>query len=681
MFAIYRARCKLKKINLLSSTRNVGLVPKWMSPKQKKTVTKAYLERKEKQRAKRLFKFKGTPILIREHLSAKGIANLLGVRTIDVLKILIALDVAPESSDDLLPTELVDIICSEFGRVPVRGIEGEDVYPRPKPTEQDKFPKRPATVVIMGHVNHGKTTLLDTLRKSREKLTDQEAGGITQRMSAFSVPVKSETITFLDTPGHAAFQQMRERGANLADIGILVVDADRGVQEQTVSSAQALKQAEIPIIVALNKCDKSSARPKRCKEQLANIGLIPEDSGGTVPTAKISALTGDGIEDLKELLLTQAGVMDLKADRSGNAEFVVLESRIHPHYGVLCSIIVQIGTLKINDWFVAGIRAGKVRWIFQDDKQVKEGLPGYPLEISGIKDRDQAPKPGDYGIVVPEKKAAAVAEFRKELSTFHENLDTQLDKDELRKQQLEQERADRAYAISQGLNDDEYVRKVNAERESKVKQVPLMLKVDIGGSIEAVQNFIDSLPTDELNVQVVRTGIGDVNDNDVRIAATGTPKAHIIAFNVSTPESVRALAAASEIHIVYFNVIYKVFDWIKSFCSKLLPPTISFNDLATCQVKQIFEMTVRGEDVRIAGCTVLKGVVKRGATVQVRKLTTGETIYTGKIRQLRHLKEDVKSVSSGMECGIMLADDFQAFSVGDYIVAVEEILKYRNFAP
>jgi len=245
---------------------------------------------------------------------------------------------------------------------------------------------------------------------------------------------------------------------------------------------------------------------------------------------------------------------------------------------------------------------------------------------------------------------------------------------------LNKKKTDRAYAISQGLNDDEYVRKVNEERETKIKQVHFLLKADIGGSIEAVQSFIDILPNDELNIRLVRTGIGDVNENDVRIAANGAPKASIIAFNVSTPESIKALAAASEIVITHVNIIYKAFDWIKAHCSKLLPPIMSYNDLATCQIKQVFDMTVRGEDIRIAGCTVLKGVVKRGATVQVRKMDSNEAIYTGKIRQLRHLKDDVKSVSSGMECGILLAKEFNNYTVGDYIVAVEEVVKYRSFA-
>eukprot|EP01127_Copromyxa_protea_P019938 TRINITY_DN6570_c0_g1_i1.p1 TRINITY_DN6570_c0_g1~~TRINITY_DN6570_c0_g1_i1.p1 ORF type:complete len:730 (+),score=194.63 TRINITY_DN6570_c0_g1_i1:18-2207(+) len=635
--------------------------------------TKAYIQKREKKRAALLMKKAGLPIDLPPHASAKDLARLLGVKTVELIKILIGLGIAPRSSEELLLPEVVDLLCSEFHRVPNRGIVDMDLYPRPPPGDNDVFPPRPPVVTILGHVNHGKTTLLDALRAGNKSIADTESGGITQHMGAFSVLTKSgEKLTVLDTPGHAAFEAMRERGAKLADIAILVVDGTRGVQPQTITSYRYLRSAGIPIVVAVTKADRKGFKFKQTKTELTQLGLNLEE--GNTPAIAISAVSKEGIPELIDAILLEAGLMDIKADKEGRAEVVVLETRIDKARGLVSSGVVKCGTFKKNSLFVVAKAIGKVRRIFNPEgKLVDCAYPGDPIEFTGYDSKDKLPNPGDVLIVVEtERIAKDTAAFRERKEQELERGRTQIEDQEAKLEEKEKENLDKLFALENGLDADQYVKLKREEREAlKPREVPIILKADVSGSIEAIGQQIKLLPRDQLNVKIVQKGIGPISDADVRIAMATENKCMILGFHVPVSESAKGLANQHDITIETFDIIYGLLDYITGFCASLLPPDLKYIDVASAEIKQVFEIKKGGSKTIIAGCLVKKGSLKRGADVQVRRGEDGEVVWTGKIRQLRFQKEVVKVMESGRECGVLFTNDFSGFEEGDLIVAVE----------
>jgi translation initiation factor IF-2 len=615
------------------------------------------------------------------------LSSLLGVPSVDIVKILINLGVPPNTADEYLLPEVVDIIVGEFGRIPNRDsqhLKGQyDIYPRPPADPESPFPRRPPNVVILGHVNHGKTTLLDALRKSSIKIVDGEAGGITQRVTAFEVILDSDhTATVLDTPGHAAFEKMRERGTHVADIAILVVDADKGVQQQTLNCIEYLKKYSIPTIVALNKMDKQSARPKTVRAQLVEAGIQLEgETGGDVPLVGISALYGKGIDELKELLVLLSDIYNLKADRNGPAEVTILESKIEKNKGVVCSGIVRCGTLRSGQYFVCGSISGKVRWIFVNGKSVKEALPGQPVEFTGLDDKDKLPVPGDVAITVDtEKKVQEIMGFRLKKDQFQAAKNSVELLHERAEDAKREEIEARLYAAQNGLDEEEYLKVLKLEKDKlKARAVPLILKADVPGSIEAIKGQIESFPKEEVNVTVIRTGIGSVTEADVKIAnekgADG--KLIILGFDVTVPDAVKSLASKFGVTVHTFSVIYDLLDWLRGYCSKYLTPLTLAKITATLTIKETFIVSLKSANVKVAGCLVKMGTVHRGSDIEIRR--EGQTIFRGKVRQLRHLKDEVKSITSGRECGIMVSDDFIEFEEGDTIHCMEFTEKAREF--
>jgi len=650
--------------------------------RQKRRATEEYNILKAKRRAKTLKKMAGKPIDLPEYISVKSLSPLLGITTVDLIKILINLGIPPRSADEIVIPEVIDLLCSEFHRIPNRIIKDTNLYPRPEPKPDDKFPTRQPIITILGHVNHGKTTLLDALRNDRKKVVDTEAGGITQHMGAFECLIeKNKKVAVLDTPGHAAFEALRERGAKLCDVAILVVDASRGVQDQTLTCIRYLKESKMEIVVALNKVDKKTAKIAQTKKEIENTGLHLEEFGGTIPVVPISALTGKGIDELKATIATQCGLLHLIADPSGPAEVVILESRIDKAKGVVSSGIVKCGTLKKGDLFIVEKTIAKVKRIFNTEgKIIPFAIPGQVIEFNGYEDKEDLPSPGSYLIVTDDQKARAahIYRTRKEQEQFRnisimENQEKRIEDEELTN-------LDKLYALENGFVVEEYVAQKKAERESqKPKEVPILLKGDVTGSIEAVNIQIKQFPSDQLNVYVVKQGVGDVSDNDLRVASTTAP-AHcvVIAFNVGvTPKAKTILNTATNITIKSFQIIHHLMDWLAEYCSSLLPPIIVYKDIAFAEVLQKFDMKKRGDPIHVAGCSVTSGTISRGSDVQVRR--KGEVIFTGKIRQLRHHKDEVAQIQSGKECGILFTSNFGDFEVGDEVVAVESVKEKVKF--
>lgn len=636
----------------------------------KRMATQAYRDKREKTRARRLKRLRFKPLQLPEYISVKGMAALLHVPAVLLVKIMIKLGIPPRSSDEYLIPEVVDILCKEFDRIPKRGHADKDIYPAPPLEPGEIHPPRPPIVTILGHVNHGKTTLLDTLRAEKKKVVDTEAGGITQHMGAFEIEVEGSSMVFLDTPGHAAFETMRERGVNMCDVAILVVDTTKGVQDQTLSSIQFLKRHNVPIVVALNKIDKKSAKIKATKKELVEIGKLElEDAGGDIPCVEISGLTGKGIDNLKEMVHLQASLLSLMAPRDCPAEMVVVESRVDPHKGVLAQGILTRGTLKKNDIFIVGRAFGKIKRIFQHGAMVDKAQPGSIIEVTGFESKEILPNPGSILLVVEdEKKARNCVAYREMVHQEIQKNATQLIEQERKMDEEETEGLEKLYATENGLDPEEFLKQRREERErTKPKRLPIMLKADVGGSIEAISKQIEKFPKDKINIYLAKTGLGPVTEADVKIAASAEPQCVILGFGVPLhPKAVNA-ATTFNVKIQHFKIIYSLLEWLAEYCAAHLPPEIQYEDIATAKVQQIF--TRKGlKKLAIAGCLVTSGTIKRGGQVQVRR--NGEVLFTSQIRQLRHEKTVAKEISAGQECGILLGDEFQ-FQPDDLLVMVE----------
>ncbi|KAM9491125.1 translation initiation factor IF-2, mitochondrial [Salvelinus alpinus] len=553
--------------------------------------------------------------------------------------------------------------------------ENKDTQRR-APPDPAVLVSRPPVVTIMGHVDHGKTTLLDSLRKSQ--VAAGEAGGITQHIGAFLVQLPSgEKITFLDTPGHAAFSAMRARGALATDIVILVVAADDGVMKQTIESILHAKKAQVPIIVAVNKCDKHQADPARVKQELLSHDVVCEEYGGEVQAIRVSALKGDNLMELAEATVTLAEVMELKGDPTGLVEGTIIESRSDKGKGPVTTAIVQRGTLKKGCTLVAGKTWAKVRFLFDENNCiVKEAGPGTAVEIVGWKELPSAGE--DILEVESEKRAREVVDWRcyqEEQDKLKEDMQAIEVKQREHQESYKKEREPLAHLSWRQRKSALYKanKKLMAMRpseklESQELSLPLIVKGDVDGSVEAILNILESYDAhSQCQMEVVHFGIGDVSENDLNLAETfsGT----IYGFNVGVNKSIQQMATKKGIILKMHKVIYKLIDDLKDELSSKLPPSVKENVIGEASVLAMFDVTVGKKKVSVAGCRVQKGQLDR--KMKFRLVRGQDVIWEGSLTALKHHKDDVQMVKTGMECGLSVDQDIE-FRPGDEIVCYEE---------
>ena len=573
---------------------------------------------------------------IPESIAVSELAQRMAVKGNEVVKALFNMG-AMVTINQVIDQDTAVLVVEELGHTPkpVSGMAmDEDLLADEREPEGEQIQRAPV-VTIMGHVDHGKTSLLDYIR--RTKVVDDEAGGITQHIGAYHVKTDKGVVTFLDTPGHAAFTAMRARGAQATDIVILVVAADDGVKPQTIEAIQHARAAEVPLVVAVNKIDRENADIERVKNELSAQEVISEEWGGDHLFVNVSAMTGEGIEDLLEAVLLQADVMDLKAVGEGPARGLVIESSLEKGRGAVATLLVQSGSLKQGDMIIAGEEYGRVRNMFDENqKSVKEAGPSIPVVVLGL---SKTPNSGDDFLVVKnERKAREAAEFRQSKT---------------RETKLAQQQASKL---------DEMFSQMT-EAESKV--VPLVIKADVHGSTEALRDALHKLSNDEVKVKVVSSGVGGITESDAVLAAASN--AVIIGFNVRADGAARAAIKESGVDIRYYSIIYEAIDDVKAALSGLLSPEIRENIIGIAEVKEVFSSPKLGN---IAGCIVSEGYVKRANPIRV--LRDNVVIYEGELESLRRFKDDVNEVRSGTECGIGVKN-YNDVKVGDQIECYERV--------
>jgi translation initiation factor IF-2 len=488
----------------------------------------------------------------------------------------------------------------------------------------------PPVVTIMGHVDHGKTSLLDTIRKT--KVAAGEVGGITQHIGAYQVEVQGKKITFLDTPGHEAFTAMRSRGAQVTHIAVIVVAADDGVMPQTREAIDHAKAAKVPIIIALNKMDLLNANPDYVKQQLAEIDVVVEEYGGDVPLIPVSARKGTGIDDLLEMILLVAEIQDIRANPNAPATGTIIEAKLEKNIGPTATALIQQGTLKMGDNIVVGAMAGKVRAMFNDrGKRIQKAPPSTPVSILGL---PEVPQAGDRLEVVEEERVARQMAER-----------------------IAEQRRNDTMPLGQVSLDTLYMQM----QEGTVKELNIVLKCDVQGSAEAIKHALSKVGDENLKVRLIHEGIGNISETDVHLAeASG---AVVIGFNVKADGAAQRLAQKEGVDIRYYNIIYKLLDDIQAALTGMLEPTYREVIEGHAEVQQVFKA---GKNLVIAGCRVLDGKITRSS--QARMTRNKELVFDGKIASLRRGKDDVREVATGYECGIVL-EDFNGFEVGDLIEA------------
>ncbi len=507
----------------------------------------------------------------------------------------------------------------------------------------DENPLRNPIITIMGHVDHGKTTLLDYIRNT--KVVTSEAGGITQHMGAYSVDAKDRTLTFLDTPGHAAFANMRKRGADLTDIVVLVVAADDGVMPQTRESIRYCQERGVPLIVAINKMDKEGANPDRIKNELTEFHITPEDWGGETQFCEISALKGEGIDELLDSIALQAEILELRADPKGAAEGVVIESNIEQGRGVMTTVLIQSGTLKKGDNVVVGETFGRARSLTNHlGVEIKSAGPSIPVRIFGLND---CPSPGDnLNVVKNEREAKKIAENRSE-----------------QKRLVVSTRPKKKFSL-----EDFFATSV--EEKVEVKQLKLIIRTDVQGTFEAIKNSLESLTNDEIEVTIISGGVGPITDSDVNLADSAG--AYLLGFNMRPLTSARRIAENFEIEIKTYSVIYELINDVKLAMEGMLDPDSVEQFIGRAEVKEVFMIPKVGA---IAGSMVIDGKIQSGCNI--RLLRDGKILFDGKMSSLKRFKDDVKEVKNGLECGIAL-EKYNDIKVGDLFEAYNMIEKKRT---
>ncbi|GAB6025244.1 hypothetical protein CHUAL_010664 [Chamberlinius hualienensis] len=544
----------------------------------------------------------------------------------------------------------------------------KDVFRRPKPDEKNLV-KRPPVVTIMGHVDHGKTTLLDTLRNT--SVVDQEFGGITQHIGAFTVKIGTGSmVTFLDTPGHAAFSAMRARGAAVTDIIVLVVAADDGVMPQTLESIQHASNAKVPMIVAINKMDKYNADIENTKKSLLSCGIVLEEQGGDIQAVPISALKGTNLNMLIDAIITQAEMMNLKGDPTGLVEGYVIESRTDLNKGKLATVIVQRGTLKTASLLVAGTAYAKVRAIYDENGQMlKCATPSTPVEVAGWK---ELPSAGDEVLQVEtEVRAKDVCHFRNSLK----QLEKQKEDYEVIKVKTQVEREKYKSELQQRRLEGRFKRKNLAERPKETIEVDkgaelaIILKGDVDGSVEALLNAISTYHSPMVKLDIINYGVGSVNENDVEMAQLFNGV--IYAFNVATLPSAKTLATTNNVPIQNFNIIYRLIEDLRDKLKERLPQVEEDEVLGEARVVQEFLINDGRKKIPVAGCVCFKGNLKKSELFRLKR--DDVVIYEGKVNSLRHLKNEVESIKKDVECGLRFEDINQHFEAGDVIECYKKV--------
>ena len=577
-------------------------------------------------------------IEIMETVSVSDLARKMNLKANEVIAKLMAMGMMVTITQSI-DSDTATLLASEYGcEVKLISLYDETVIEGDKDIEENMLP-RPPIVTVMGHVDHGKTKTLDAIRKSH--VAEGEAGGITQSIGAYSVKTDKGSITFLDTPGHEAFTMIRARGAQVTDIVVLVVAADDGVMPQTLEAISHAKDAKVPIIVAVNKCDKPEANPDRVKTQLSEHGLTPEEWGGDTQYVHISALKGEGIDDLLDAILLQAEMLELKATYECRAEGKILESRIDQGRGVVSTVIIQKGSLQQGDPFVAGIFQGHVRAMFDDcGKRIQKAGPSTPVEVLGMAEMPNAGDP--FQVTETEREARDISAKRQELKRFE---------------------------------DAKAVKKVTLEnftdtiKNSQIAELKVIIKADLQGSAEALKASLEKLSTKDIRLSVIHSSAGAINESDVTLAAADS-NAIIIGFNVRPTPKAKILADQEKVDIRKYNIIYKCVEEIQAAMEGMLRPDTKEQTIGGVEVRNTFKVPKVG---LIAGCYVTDGCVKKNAFVNL--VRDGIVKFTGKISSLRRFKDDVKEVATGFECGIGL-ENWQDIQVGDHL----EIFEYIEIA-
>ncbi|KAI8915893.1 translation initiation factor IF-2 [Gorgonomyces haynaldii] len=586
-------------------------------------------------------------VFIPEAISVAHLAQVIGVSYEVLSRRMTRLGFDVTSSDHVLNADTASLIAIEYGLNPkVAEYDTFDLEPRPI-VEQDLEP-RPPVVTILGHVDHGKTSLLDALRETSVALG--EHGGITQHIGAFSVLLPSQQrITFLDTPGHAAFSAMRERGASTTDIAILVVAADDGVMPQTVEAIHHAKKARVPIIVALTKCDKRGIDVQKVQEQLLQHDIVVEDMAGDVPCVQVSSVTKMGLDVLEETILTVAELSQFKAESKGPCEGVVIESLVTKEKGTTCTVLVKRGTLSVGDIIVAGKHWARVRVLEDETGQKKQSAgPSFPVQVLGWK---SLPEAGEQV-----------------LGAENESIAKRVVQNRIRKQELLMQQT-----TIQNQNDKrEALKKEQAPEETGLPTLHVIVKADVHGSVDAIQSVIQGLPSHQVKVNIVHSGVGPVTESDVELAAATGSK--IISFNTQTPNKIQFEAKTKDITLETHQIIYTLIDSIKDKMSSLLPPEIIIKVEGEADVQQLFTITNKKVKETICGCKIVNGKILRSHLVRIMR--GDKELHQGRIRTFKHHKKDITEAAKGLECGIAM--DYDGVQAGDTIQAITLIEKPRR---
>src|SRR6476660_7473680 len=577
------------------------------------------------------------PVTVPSGITVREFSQALGVGMQDLIKMLMALGALKTATQSLTDDE-VELLAVELKReITIKHADDEDDEPEAIEDDPADLVPRPPVVTIMGHVDHGKTTLLDAIRNA--KVVETEAGGITQHIGAYQVPVDGRRVTFLDTPGHEAFTAMRARGAKVTDIAVLVVAADDGVMPQTKESISHARAAEVPIVVAVNKIDLPDANPDRVLGELATEGLQPEEWGGDVQVARVSAKQGDNLDDLLErILLVADAELDLRANPSAEASGPIIESRLDIGRGPVATMLIHRGTIKVGDAIVAGDAWGRVRALYDyRGERLQEARPGEPVEILGF---DKPPPAGELGRVVEnERRARELAQQRGE---------------RLRREALAKQ------ARGSGVSLEKLFEQMQA---GGVQDLNIVIKGDVQGSVEAIVSELGKIQHDEVRVNVIHTGVGGITENDVNLAAASNGM--VVGFNVRPSAEVRAVAERSGVEIRLYRVIYQLTEEIEQALVGMLTPVETEAIIGEVEVRALFKVSRLGT---IAGCMVTSGLVRRGSNVRIFR--EGTRIHETTVAALRRFKDDVREVTEGFECGILL-EGFNDLREGDVFEVFE----------
>jgi translation initiation factor IF-2 len=578
-------------------------------------------------------------IAIMEVITVSELARKMNLKASELISKLMSMGMMVTINQQI-DAETATLLAAEYGcKVNIVSLYDETIIATEKDKEEDLRP-RPPIVTVMGHVDHGKTKLLDAIRATN--VVDSEFGGITQHIGAYAVDVPQGRIVFLDTPGHEAFTFMRARGAQITDLVVLVVAANDGVMPQTLEAISHAKAAEVPIIVAVNKIDLQEANVERVKTQLAEHGLIPEAWGGHTQFVEVSALKRQGIKELLDAILLQSEILELKASYEARAEGRIVESKIDFGRGIVATALIQRGTLRVGDSFVAGVFPGKVRALFSDKgEKLEEATPSIPVEVLGF---TGIPNAGDpFQVTESEREARQIGAKRQELKKLEESKN------------LKKVTLDNLY---------------DKIKDGEIQELKIIIKGDVHGSVEALQNALEKLSTPEVRLNVLHASAGAIDRSDVLLASTYN--AIIVGFNVRPTPATQHLADSEKVEIRKYNIIYNVIDDIKAAMEGMLAPSLEEQTIGTAEVRDLFKIPKVGI---IAGCHVTEGVMRRNASV--RLVRDGVVVYTGKIASLKRFKEDVREVEAGYECGIGV-ENYNDLKAGDVLEAFEIIKKAKT---